>query len=142
MLILTRNPGETIRIGNDISVTLLGVNGKQSRIGITAPTEIAVHREEIHQRIKAGAQTTAMSEQFIEDHLGKRPSESNSMHIDDRVKMIGAEPAFMTVVFKLPSLNDARALIAVLPYGQKALGTEAEVFGYSAGNLMEDAPCA
>ena len=48
MLILTRNPGETIRIGNDISVTLLGVNGKQSRIGITAPAEIAVHREEIH----------------------------------------------------------------------------------------------
>ncbi|UFP98581.1 carbon storage regulator CsrA [Pseudomonas fitomaticsae] len=142
MLILTRNPGETIRIGNDISVTLLGVNGKQSRIGITAPAAIAVHREEIHQRIQAGAQTTAMSEQFIEDHLGKEPSESHSVHIDDRVKMIGAEPAFMTVVFKLPSLNDARTLIAHLPYGKKALGTEAEVFGYSAGNLMEDAPCA
>lgn len=64
------------------------------------------------------------------------------MHIDDRVKMIGAEPAFMTVVFKLPSLNDARTLIDKLPFREKAFGTEAVVFGYSAGNLLEDAPCA
>lgn len=65
-----------------------------------------------------------------------------AMHIDDRVKMIGREPAFLTVVFKLPSLNDAQSLIEQLPYGQKALGTEAVVFGISAGNLMGDAPCA
>lgn len=69
------------------------------------------------------------------------PAVADSMHIDDRVKMVGAEPAFMTVVFKLPTLNDAQALIDKLPYREKALGTEAEVFGYSAGNLMEDAPC-
>lgn len=70
------------------------------------------------------------------------PVATDSMHIDDRVKMVGSEPAFLTVVFELPSLNDAQPLIALLPYGQKALGTEAVVFGLSAGNLMEDAPCA
>lgn len=67
---------------------------------------------------------------------------AESMHIDDRVRMVGAEPAFLTVVFELPSLNDARPLIAQLPYGQKALGTEAVVFGLSTGNLMEVEPCA
>lgn len=66
----------------------------------------------------------------------------DSMHIDDRVKMVGSEPAFLTVVFELPSLNDAHPLIALLPYGQKALGTEAVVFGLTTGNLMEGAPCA
>ncbi|WP_262383516.1 CopG family ribbon-helix-helix protein [Pseudomonas rhodesiae] len=65
-----------------------------------------------------------------------------SMHIDDRVKLVGSEPALLTVVFELPSLNDAHPLIAQLPYGQKALGTEAVVFGLTTGNLMEDAPCA
>lgn len=62
---------------------------------------------------------------------------AQSMHIDDRVKMIAAEPAFLTVVFKLPSLSEARPLIAQFPYGQKALGTEAVVFGLSTGNLLE-----
>jgi carbon storage regulator CsrA len=128
MLILTRKPSETIRIGNDICVTVLGVSGKQSRIGIDAPAAIEVHREEIYQRIQAG--------------IPKPPAPiAKSMHIDDRVKMIGVAPAFLTVVFKLPSLNDAQALIDKLPYREKALGTDAEVFGYSAGNLMEDAPC-
>lgn len=69
------------------------------------------------------------------------PVKSRPMHIDDRVKMVGSEPAFLTVVFDLPSLNDAQPLIAKLPYGQKALGTEAVVFGLSTGNLMEGAPC-
>ena len=70
------------------------------------------------------------------------PAPVKSMHIDDRVKLVGSEPAFLTVVFELPSLNDAHPLIAQLPYGQKALGTEAVVFGLTTGNLMEDAPCA
>lgn len=70
------------------------------------------------------------------------PVKSRPMHIDDRVKIVGSEPAFLTVVFELPSLNDAQPLIAKLPYGQKAMGTEAVVFGLSTGNLMEDAPCA
>lgn len=51
MLILTRQPGETINIGNDITVTVLGVRGNQVRLGVNAPKEIGVHREEIAERI-------------------------------------------------------------------------------------------
>ena len=52
MLILTRRVGETLVIGDDITVTVLGVKGNQARLGVTAPKEIAVHREEIFNRIK------------------------------------------------------------------------------------------
>ena len=52
MLILTRRIGETIRIGDDIEVTVLGVKGNQVRLGITAPDEVAVHREEVFDRIR------------------------------------------------------------------------------------------
>jgi len=52
MLILTRRVGETIKIGEDISVTVLGVKGNQVRVGIGAPRDVAVHREEIYQRIQ------------------------------------------------------------------------------------------
>lgn len=51
MLILSRRPGETIRIGADIEVVVLGVKGGQVRIGVTAPRDTEVHREEIYQRI-------------------------------------------------------------------------------------------
>lgn len=53
MLILTRKVGETVRIGEDISVTVLGVNGQHVRIGIAAPRSVDVHREEIYERIVA-----------------------------------------------------------------------------------------
>ena len=56
MLILTRRVGETLMIGNDISVTVLGVKGNQVRIGVNAPKEVAVHREEIYQRIQSEAE--------------------------------------------------------------------------------------
>lgn len=53
MLILTRLPGQTIRIANDVEVTILGVNGMQVRVGVKAPRQIPVHREEIWQIIQA-----------------------------------------------------------------------------------------
>ena len=52
MLILTRRNGEVLKIGDDIDVTVLGVTGNQVRIGISAPRDVAVHREEIYQKIK------------------------------------------------------------------------------------------
>ena len=53
MLVLTRRPGESVKIGDDITVTVLGIRGNQLRLGFTAPAHIAVHREEVYQRIQA-----------------------------------------------------------------------------------------
>ncbi len=52
MLILTRRVGETVMIGEDVTVTVLGVKGNQVRVGVNAPRDVAVHREEIFERIK------------------------------------------------------------------------------------------
>jgi carbon storage regulator len=61
MLILTRRVGETLKVGSDVDVTVLGVKGNQIRIGIKAPRTVAVHREEIFDRIQREAQLAARS---------------------------------------------------------------------------------
>jgi len=58
MLVLTRHPQETLYIGDEITVTVLGVQGTQVRLGIQAPTHVGVHREEIYRRIQAEKRAT------------------------------------------------------------------------------------
>ncbi len=62
MLILTRRVGETLMIGDDVTVTVLGVKGNQVRIGVNAPKDVAVHREEIYDRIKQEGQDSNSDE--------------------------------------------------------------------------------
>lgn len=52
MLVLTRREGEKVMIGEDVSIVVLGIRGNQIRLGVTAPLNVAVHREEIYERIK------------------------------------------------------------------------------------------
>jgi carbon storage regulator len=54
LLILTRRVGETLNIGDDVSITVLGIKGNQVRVGIKAPPEVAVHREEVAERLRQG----------------------------------------------------------------------------------------
>lgn len=56
MLILTRKVGESLMIGDEVTITVLGVKGNQVRIGVNAPRDVAVHREEIYERIQDGDQ--------------------------------------------------------------------------------------
>ena len=61
MLILTRRVGETLMIGDDVTVTVLGVKGNQVRIGVHAPADVSVHREEIYERIRAEQESVRLA---------------------------------------------------------------------------------
>ena len=61
MLILTRRVGERLMIGDDIEVTVLGVKGNQVRIGVHAPPNVSVHREEIYQRVRAERESARLA---------------------------------------------------------------------------------
>lgn len=79
MLILTRKLGETIRIGNEIEVTILDIKGKQVRLGIDAPSDVTVHREEIYQIIRE--QNILAAEASRDDAIG-----GNLPHLWKRLK--------------------------------------------------------
>jgi carbon storage regulator len=82
MLILTRRIGETIMIGNDVSITVLDINGKQVRIGIDAPAEIKVHRKEIYLRIQQ-EEGNAQYEGYFDDNVGNQaiaPTQAHQPH--------------------------------------------------------------
>ena len=73
MLILTRRINETLNIGDDVQVTVLGIKGNQVRIGINAPRDVPVHREEIYQRIKreergGGEDQSEKADDYSSDH--------------------------------------------------------------------------
>lgn len=69
MLILTRRVGETLMIGDEVSVTVLGVKGNQVRIGVNAPKEVAVHREEIYARIKKEKEGGGEASQVVSEDV-------------------------------------------------------------------------
>ena len=73
MLILTRRTGETVMIGNEVTLTVLGVKGNQVRIGINAPKSVPVHREEIYERIKRELQGDVNGNVQEEQVAAKKP---------------------------------------------------------------------
>ena len=92
MLILTRKLGESITIGDDIKVSVLGIHGRQVRLGIEAPTEVVVHREEVYVRIQAENRRAQKS--LKDDLLGMVGL------IKDRLKGKETDPTKPTIEYK------------------------------------------
>jgi len=67
MLILSRRPGESVKIGDAVTVTVLGVRGGQVRLGFAAPQDLAVHREEVYLRLQAERSANDHAKEVIED---------------------------------------------------------------------------
>jgi carbon storage regulator len=83
MLILTRRVGETVMIGDEVTVTVLGVKGNQVRIGINAPKNVAVHREEIFERIKRERQDGHPIGEHASASAGQADNQNSGVHEDD-----------------------------------------------------------
>jgi carbon storage regulator len=81
MLILTRRVGETVVIGNDVDVTVLGVKGNQVRLGVKAPREVSVHREEIYKRIKEEENKSSSNGSSRSSHNGQNGNGHTSQHV-------------------------------------------------------------
>ena len=73
MLILTRRIGETVVIGDNVNITVLGVKGNQVRLGVNAPKEVSVHREEIYQKIQFEKQAEAASSEDYDNRGNVAP---------------------------------------------------------------------
>jgi carbon storage regulator len=91
MLILTRRVGETVMIGHEVTVTVLGVKGNQVRLGINAPKSVAVHREEIYERIKREEQARSQGEPqrcWRQGHRERFPRVVESDTCNDRLSAV------------------------------------------------------
>lgn len=124
MLILSRNIGEAILIGDDISVTVSNVQGGQVRLAIDAPKSVAVDRAELRQR-------------KIDN---PRHESGEPQHIDERIRAAASEPVTLCVHFELPNAQAASALVNILPHGQFVFGTQAKVRSMTALPATEADP--
>jgi carbon storage regulator len=104
MLVLTRRVGETLMVGDEVTVSVLGVKGNQVRIGINAPREVAVHREEIYERIKAEER---------EQMRNRRLQFSNRRHKNDIPRVPSKDSSGATIKACRRKIPDRRTSIQV-----------------------------